>query len=150
MFKNTSFEALAKTMSESQFDASAVQDNLKAWADLANSQAKEAQGVLTQAVESMKAAQDPHAAFEAVRSSAEASIAMFARNLKQAASLGVGQFHGTVDAMEKVHPAPENFAPVAKGLKAAASAVESTLDAAMEKSAAMAASATPKARKSGG
>lgn len=52
MFKNTPFEAMAKTMAESapKFTPPAMQDaikpaqdNLKAWADLAQNQAREAQ-----------------------------------------------------------------------------------------------------------
>ena len=59
MFKNTPFEAIAKTMSESapkmnpaalQEAIKPVQDNLKAWADLAQVQAKEAQAVMTETV----------------------------------------------------------------------------------------------------
>jgi hypothetical protein len=55
----------------------------------------------------------------------------------------VGQFHSTVDAIEKAHPAPEAFSAVAKNLKAAASTAESTLDSALEKGASMAASVAP-------
>ena len=68
---------------------------------------------------------------------------MFAKNLKDATALSFGQFHSTVDAIEKAHPAPEAFAAVAKNLKAAASTAESALDTAMEKSASMAASVSP-------
>ena len=152
MFKNTPFEAIAKTMSESapKFNPAAMQDaikpaqdNLKAWADMAQSQAKEAQAVLTETVESMKAIKDPQAAFEIMKASAEAGMAMFAKNLKEATSLSVGQFHGTVDAMEKAHPAPEAFAAVGKNLKAAASTAESALDSALEKGVSMANSMAP-------
>ena len=151
MFKNTPFEAIAKTMSESapSFNPTAMQDaikpmqdNLKAWADLAQSQAKEAQAVITETVDSIKGIKDPQAAFEIMKASAEAGMALFAKNLKDATSLSVGQFHGTVDAIEKAHPNPEAFSAMAKGLKSAASTAESTLDSAMEKGASMAASAT--------
>jgi hypothetical protein len=54
----------------------------------------------------------------------------------------VGQFHTSVDAIEKAHPAPEAFASVAKNLKAAATTAESTLETAMEKGAAAVASVT--------
>ncbi len=159
MFKNTPFEAIAKTMSESapklnpaamQEAIKPVQDNLKAWADLAQSQAKEAQSVLTEAVESIKSAKDPQAALEVFKASAEAGMAMFAKNLKDATSLSVGQFHSSVDAIEKSHPAPEAFASLAKNLKAAATTAESTLETALEKGAAAAASVTSatKAKKS--
>ncbi|MEO7105569.1 MAG: hypothetical protein ABIZ09_04275 [Rhodoferax sp.] len=158
MFKNTPFEAIAKTMSESapKFNPTAMQDaikpaqdNLKAWADLAQSQAKEAQAVITETVDSIKGIKDPQEAFEIMKASAEAGMALFAKNLKDATSLSVGQFHSTVDAIEKSHPAPEAFSAVAKGLKSAASTAESALDTALEKGASMAASATtaPKAKK---
>jgi hypothetical protein len=152
MFKNTPFEALAKTLSESapKFNPVAMQDtikpaqeNLKAWADLAQSQAKEAQAALLETVESIKGAKDAQAAFELIKASAEAGMAMFAKNLKEATSLSVGQFQDTVDAIEKAHPAPEAFAPVAKNLKAAASQAETALDSALEKSASLAASVAP-------
>ena len=157
MFKNTPFEAIAKTMSEAapkmnpaamQEAIKPMQDNLKAWADLAQGQAKEAQAVITEAVESIKGAKDPQAAFEVMKASAEAGMAMFAKNLSAAASLSVGQFHSGVDAIEKAHPAPEAFAAVAKNLKAAATTAESTLETAMEKGAAAVASATKATKKS--
>lgn len=152
MFKNTPFEAMAKTMSESapKFTPAAMQDaikpaqdNLKAWADLAQNQAREAQAALTDTVEAIKGIKDPQAAFEIMKASAEAGAAMFAKNLKDATALSFGQFHSTVDAIEKAHPAPEAFSAVAKNLKAAASTAESALDTAMEKSASMAASVAP-------
>ena len=157
MFKNTPFEAIAKTMSESapklnpaalQEAIKPMQDNLKAWADLAQVQAKEAQAVITETVESIKGAKDPQAAFELMKASAEAGMALFAKNLKAATSLSVGQFHSGVDAIEKATPAPEAFAGIAKNLKAAASTAESTLETAMEKGAAAVASATKATKKS--
>lgn len=159
MFKNTPFEAIAKTMQESapKLNPAAMQDamkpvqaNLQAWADLAQAQAKEAQAALTDTVESIKTAKDPQAAFEVFKASAEAGMAMFAKNLKAATSLSVGQFQSGVDAVEKAHPAPEAFAAVAKNLKAAASTAESTLGSVMEKSASVAAqvSAATKTKKS--
>jgi hypothetical protein len=155
MFKNTPFEAIAKSMTDAapKFNPAAMQDaikpaqdNLKAWADMAQSQAKEAQAVLTETVESMKAIKDPQAAFEIMKASAEAGMAMFAKNLKDATSLSVGQFHSTVDAIEKAHPAPEAFASMGKNLKAAASTAESALDSALEKGASMANSMAPAAK----
>ena len=152
MFKNTPFEAIAKPLSESapKFDPAAmqqairpVQDNLKAWADLAQSQASEAQAALLETVEAVKSAKDPQAAFEAFKSSSEAAMAMFAKNLNDAAALSVGQFHGTVDAVQKAHPSPEAFAPIAKNLKSAASQAESILGFAIEKGASMAAAVVP-------
>ncbi len=155
MFEKTPFEAMAKTISESvpKFTPAAMQeaikpaqDNLKAWADLAQNQAKEAQAALLETVESIKAVKDPQAAFEVFKASAEAGMAMFAKNLKAAASLSVGQFSGTVDAIEKAHPAPEAFAAVAKGMKDAASTAESTLDSALDKGASFAASMAPETK----
>ena len=152
MFKNTPFEAIAKTISESapKFNATSMQDaikpaqeNLKAWADLAQNQAKEAQAAITETVESIKGIKDPQAAFEIMKASAEAGMAMFAKNLKEATSLSFGQFHSTVDAVEKAHPAPEAFGPVAKNLKAAAATAESTLNSVMKKGAAAVASVAP-------
>lgn len=149
MFKNTPFEAIAKTMSESapKFNANSMQDaikpvqeNLQAWADLAQNQAKEVQAAIAETVTAIKDIKDPQAAFEIMKASSEAGMAMFAKNLKEATSLSVGQFHSTVDAVEKAHPAPAAFAPVAKNLKSAASTAESTLDSVMEKGAAAVAS----------
>lgn len=156
MFKNTPFEAIAKTISESapKFNAASIQDavkpaqeNLRAWADLAQNQAKEAQAAIAETMASIKEIKDPQAAFEIMKASSEAGMAMFAKNLKEATSLSVGQFHSTVDAVEKAHPAPEAFAAVAKNLKAAATTAESTLESAMEKGAQAAASFAPAAAK---
>ena len=156
MFKNTPFEAIAKTMSDAapkmnpaavQEAIKPVQDNIKAWADLAQVQAKEVQAAITETVESIKGAKDPQSAFEVMKASAEAGMAMFAKNLKTATSLSVEQFHSGVDAIEKAHPAPEAFASVAKNLKAAATTAESTLDSALEKGASAVAAAS-KSKKS--
>ena len=160
MFTNTPFEAIAKSISESapQFNPAALQDaikpaqdNLKAWADLAQRQATEAQAVFAQAYESMKGIKDPQAALEAFKASSEASMALIAKNLQEATSLSVDQFHAAVDAVEKSHPAPEAFAAVAQNLKAAASTAESNLASALEKASAFGASVAPtsKAKKKG-
>ncbi|OYT90681.1 MAG: hypothetical protein CFE43_17000 [Burkholderiales bacterium PBB3] len=152
MFKNTPFEAIAKSMTESapKFDLGAAQDamrngqdNLKAWADLAQSQAAQAQAAMMETVEAVKGAKDPQSAFEAFRTSSETAVALFQQNLKDAVALSVTQFHGTVDAVQKSHPAGGSLAPMVKGMKAAASTAESTLSTAMEKGAAMAASVSP-------
>lgn len=152
MFKNTPFESIAKTISESapKFNPAAMQDaikpaqdNLKAWADLAQNQAKEAQAALAETVASIKDIKDPQAAFELMKASAQAGMAMFAKNLQAATALSVGQFHTAVDAVEKAHPAPEAFASVAKSLKAAATSAESSLESVMEKSAVAVSSVAP-------
>ncbi len=152
MFTNTPFEAIAKSMSASapQFDQAAVQasmksvqDNLKAWGDLAQAQAQAAQASLTQTMESFKTVKEPQAAAEVLKASAESSLALATKNLKDATALSVAQFKASVEAIEKAHPAPETFATVAQSLKAASSAVETALDAALKNSASVVASATP-------
>jgi hypothetical protein len=155
MFKNTPFEAIAKSMTDAapKFNPAAMQeamkpaqDNLKAWADMAQSQAKEAQAALADTVESIKGIKDPQAAFEIMKTSSEAGIAMFAKNLKEATALSFEQFHSTVDAVEKAHPAPEAFAAIAKNLKAAAASAETSLASAMEQGAAAVSSVAPAAK----
>ena len=152
MFKNTPFEAIAKSMTDAapKFNADAmqdaikpVQDNLKVWADLAQNQAKEAQAAIAETMASIQDIKDPQAAFEVMKASAEAGMAMFAKNLQDATALSFGQFNSTVDAVEKAHPQPEAFAAVAKGLKAAASTAENAIESAMAKGASMAASVSP-------
>jgi hypothetical protein len=156
MFKNTPFEAIAKTMTDAapKFNADAiqeavkpVQDNLKIWADLAQNQAKEAQAAMAETMASIKDIKDPQAAFDIMKASAEAGMAMFAKNLKDVTSLSFGQFHSAVDAIEKAHPAPEAFASVAKNMKAAAASAENAIETAMDKGAAAVAPAA-KAKKS--
>jgi len=155
MFKNTPFEAIAKNLSEAapaltpaavQEAIKPIQDNLKAWVDLAQAQAQAAQATITSSVESIKAAKDPQTAFEGLKASAEAGMALFTKNLKDVTALGVDQFHSSVDAMEKSHPAPEAFASVSKNLKAAASTAENTLNTLLEKGAAAAAAVNPEAK----
>ena len=155
MFKNTPFEAIAKSMTDAapKFNADAmqdaikpVQDNLKVWADLAQNQAKEAQAAIAETMASIQDIKDPQAAFEVMKASAEAGMAMFAKNLKESTSLSFGQFHSTVDAVEKVQPQPEVFAAVVKNLKAAASSAESAIESAMEKGASRVASVSHAAK----
>jgi hypothetical protein len=144
MFKNTPFEAIAKTLTDAapKFNVDAmqdaikpVQDNLKVWADLAQNQATEAQAAMAETLASIKDIKDPQAAFDIMKASAEAGIAMFSKNLKDVASLSFGQFHSAVDAIEKAHPVPEAFASVAKNMKAAAASAESAIETAMDKGA---------------
>jgi len=151
MFKNTPFEAMTEhapkfDMTATQEALRTLQDNIKAWADLAQGQAADAQSAMMETVEAVKGAKDPQAAFEAFKASSEAAMALFQKNLKNAVALSVTQFHDTVDAVQKSHPAGESFAPLAKGLKTAASTAESALDSAMAKGASMAASVTPAAK----
>ncbi len=144
MFKNTPFESIAKSMTEGagKFNPEAMQDvvkstqeNLKAWAELGQSQVQAAQAAAAENLEVLKGVKEPQAAMEAMKASAEQGVAMATRNLKEVTALAVSQFKANVDAIEKAHPAPEAFASVAKGLKEAASTLESNLDAAMQKGA---------------
>ena len=141
MFTNTPFESVAKTMKENalKFNPAAsqeafkpVMEQLQAWGDLAQKQAQSFQAAATQTVESFKSIKEPQAAFEAMKASAESSIAVATQNLKDVTALGFAQFHASVDAIEKAHPAPEAFAAVSKGLKTAASTMENALESAMK------------------
>lgn len=145
MFTNTSFESIAKTMKENaeKFNPAAsqeafkpVMEQLKAWGDLAQKQAQAAQASVAETVETFKSIKEPQAAFEALKVSAEKSLAIATQNLKDVSALGFAQFHSSVDAIEKAHPAPEAFASVGKGLKDAASKVETALESAMKNGAA--------------
>jgi DNA-binding LytR/AlgR family response regulator len=145
MFTNTSFESIAKTMKKNaeKFNPAAsqeafkpVMEQLKAWGDLAQKQAQVAQAAVAETVESFKSVKEPQAAFEAMKASAENGIAMATQNLKDVTALGFAQFHTSVDALQKAHPAPEAFAPVGKGLKDAASKMENALESTMKNGAA--------------
>lgn len=153
MFTNTPFEAAAKTLKESaeKFSPAAAQeafkpvmDNLKAWGDLAQQQAQAAQAAMAQTVESFKSIKEPQSAFQALKTSAENSIAIATKNLQDVTALGVAQFNSSVDAFEKAHPAPEAFATVGKSLKTAASNLETAVDTAVKKGSAAVAAATKK------
>ena len=145
MFTNTSFESIAKTMKENaeKFNPAAsqeafkpVMDQLKAWGDLAQKQAQVAQAAVAETVESFKNIKEPKAAFEAMKTSAENSVAMASQNLKDVTALGFAQFQSSIDALQKAHPAPEAFASMAKGLKDAASTAENALESVMKNGAA--------------
>ena len=145
MFTNTSFESIAKTMKENveKFNPAAAgealkpaMDNLKAWGSLAQKQAQLAQAAMAQNLESFKGIKEPQAAFEAMKASAENSVAMASKNLKDVTALGFAQFQSSIDALQKAHPAPEAFASMAKGLKDAASTAENALESAMKNGAA--------------
>jgi hypothetical protein len=130
MFKNIPFQAIAKSMTESastfnpnamQKAVNPIQDNLKAWTDLAMSQAKEANAIFEESVKSLKEVKDPQAALEVFKAVSEVGTSIFAKNLKEATLLSVEQLHATVGAVQKSHPVPEVFAEFAKNFKAAAS-----------------------------
>jgi hypothetical protein len=141
MFTNTPFEAAAKAMKENaeKFNPASAQEafkpmmaQLQAWTDLAQKQAQSAQVSMAATMESFKAVKEPQSAFEAMKASAENSMAMATQNLKDVTALGVSQFHTSVDAIEKAHPAPEAFSNVAKGMKDAASKMEVSIESAMK------------------
>ncbi|MDB5778806.1 MAG: hypothetical protein JWP79_638 [Polaromonas sp.] len=145
MFTNTSFESIAKTMKENaeKFNPAAsqeafkpVMEQLKAWGDLAQKQAQVAQAAVAETVESFKNIKEPKAAFEAMKASAENSVALASQNLKEVTALGFAQFQTSIDALQKAHPAPEAFAGMAKGLKDAATTAENALESAMKNGAA--------------
>lgn len=152
MFSNNPFESFAKSMSVSapKFDPAAMQDsmklaqdNLKAWGELAQAQAQATQAAITSTMESFKSVKEPQAALEVMKTSAENGVALATKNLKATTALSIEQFNATLDAIEKAHPAPEAFAGVAKGLKAAVAAAEQALEAALKNGAAAVATATP-------
>lgn len=141
---NTQIDDIAYTMKEnlaklspaaSQEALAPVMDNLKAWGELIQAQAQTAQAAMAEAVESFKGIKEPTAAFEAMKALAERNMAIAAQNLRDASALGFAQFHANIDALQKVHPASEAFAPVAKSLHDAASQMENVLESSMNKSA---------------
>jgi hypothetical protein len=141
MFNNTSFEAITKTLKENaeKFNPAASQEalkplmaNLQAWGELAQKQAQAAQASVSATVESFKTIKEPQAAFEAMKALAEQNMAAAAKNLKEVTDLGMAQFHTSVEAMEKAHPAPEAFAAVSKGMKTAAAQVQTAVETAVK------------------
>ena len=87
-------------------------------------------------VESFKGIKEPQAVFEVMKASAENSLAIATKNLKDVTALGFAQFHSGVDALEKAHPAPEAFAAVGKGMKTAATKIEQALESTLKSGAA--------------
>ena len=141
MFENTPFEAIAKTMQDSagKFNPAAAQeamkpvmDNLKAWGEMAQSQAKATQAAMTDGVTSLNGIKAPQDAFAALQTSAGAGMALATKHLKEATALGVAQFQASIDALEKTHTVPESLASVTKTLTAAAAAMETALDTALK------------------
>ena len=139
----TKIEDIAYTMKEnlakfnpaaSQEALAPVMDKLKAWGELIQAQAQTAQVAMAETVEAFKNIKEPQAALEAMKALAERNMAMAAQNLRDASSLGFAQFHANIEALQKIHPAPEAFAPVAKGLHDAASQMENVLESSMNKS----------------
>ena len=146
MCTNTAFESIAKTTKQnaSKFNSAASQEafkpaieQLKAWGELAQKQAKGLQAAAAQTVESFKGLNVPQAAFEAMKASAESSIATATQNWKDVTALGFAQVHAGVNAVEKTDPAPEAFATVGKGLKDVASTMGNALESALKTGAAV-------------
>ncbi len=134
MFNNTPFAAAAQTLQDSaqKFNPAATQEvfkpmmgNLQAWGELAQKQAQAAQASIAQTVESFKSVREPQAAFEAMKASAEQSIALATQNLKDVTALSMAQFTTGVDALEKANPAA---ASLTKGMKDTAATMETTLE----------------------
>lgn len=144
MFSNPSFESLKAFLP--QLDAlkpgvaqEAVQpllENLKAWGELTQAQAQATQAAAMESLEALKAAKDPQAALEIVKANAEKTVALGVKHAQEAAALSVAQFNAGVDAISASHPAPEAFAGVAKGLKAAANTAEANLSKTLKSGAA--------------
>jgi hypothetical protein len=150
MFEAPSFESLKALFPKvdglnpaaAQEAVQPLLDNLKAWGELTQAHAQATQAVALESFEALKAAKEPQAAIEIVKANAEKSIALGVKHAQEAAALSVAQFNAGVDAISAKHPAPEAFAGVAKGLKAAASTAEATLTKTLKSGAA----ATKKAR----
>ena len=144
MFNNTAFpslESMTQTMkanaekftpAQAQEAFKPMAENLKAWGELAQKQAHTAQSAMAQAMEAFKGITDPKAAFEAMKVSAEASVAIATQNLKDVTALSVAQFNSSVEAMEKTNSVPEVFANVGKGLKTAATNMQTAVESAMK------------------
>jgi len=146
MFTNSPF-ASAATMfpGAEKFTPAAMQDavkpfmdNLKAWSDLAQRQTQATQAAVAESVEAFKSIKEPQAALETMKTSAEKSMALTAKHLQEATALSVAQFNAGIDAMQESHPAPESFANVGKGLKAAAASMENAVASTLKNGAAAA------------
>ena len=157
MFTNTPFESAAKTMiagaEKFNFTPAAAQDafkplmdNLKVWGDLVKAQAQATQAAAAESVEAFKSVKEPQAAFDALKTSAEKGMALAAKHVQEATALSVEQFNAGVDVVQERHPAPEAFAQVGKGLKAAASSIETAVASTLKAGATATAAAGKKAR----
>ncbi|MCF8157524.1 MAG: hypothetical protein K9K35_16085 [Rhodoferax sp.] len=140
MFTNNPFESAAKALlngagklssDDAQSAAKEMMDSLRAWGDLVQTQAQAAQVASVEAVEDFKSVRDPMAAFEAFRSNTQKMLALSATHLQETMALSIEQFNAGVDLLQERHPTPDAFAPVAQGMKKAASAVESGMLAAL-------------------
>ena len=71
------------------------------------------------------------AAVEAFKTNTQKMLALTSIHLQEAMALSIDQFNAGVDLLQERHPAPDAFAPVAHGMKKAASALESGVLAAL-------------------
>lgn len=146
MFEAPSFESLKALFPKvdglnpaaAQEAVQPLLDNLKAWGELTQAQAQATQAAAMESMEALKSAKDPQAALEIVKTNAEKTLALGVKHAQEAASLSVAQFNAGVDAISAAHPAPEAFASVAKGLKAAATTAEANLSKSLKSGAAAA------------
>ena len=155
MFTDTPFEAVAKTMfpgAEKFYPAAALEavkplmDNLKVWGELGQNQAEATQAAAAESFEAFKGISEPQAAFEALKTGVEKGVALAAKHVQEATALSVEQFNASVDLIQKSHPAPEAFAYVGQGLKAAASSFENAMTSALNASNTVPAAVVKKAR----
>ncbi len=152
MYAQQPFESFAQSIAVSvpKFDPAVIQaswqqaqDNLKAWGELAQSQAQAAQAAAAETVEAFKGIKDPQAALAVLQSTAASNVALATKHLKAATALSVEQFNAALDSVAKNHPAPEAFAGFAKGLKAAVAAASQSMDAALQSKDQVVAKAAP-------
>lgn len=136
MFTTNPFESITKTLMSGadKFTPDAAQDatklmmdNLRMWGDLAQAQAQAVQASALETVEGIKSIKEPQAAFETFKNNAQKVVALTAKHLQEVTELSVEQFNAGVDLLQERHPAPDTFAPVAKGMKVAATAIESAV-----------------------
>jgi hypothetical protein len=71
------------------------------------------------------------AAVEAFKTNTQKMLALTSIHLQEAMALSIDQFNAGVDLLQERHPAPDAFAPVAHGMKKAASVLESGVLAAL-------------------
>jgi hypothetical protein len=140
MFTSNPFEPVTKALlngvgklssDDAQGAAKAMMDSLRAWGDLAQTQAQAVQAASVEAVEEFKSVRDPMAAFEAFKTNTQKMLALTANHLQESMALSIEQFNSGVDLLQERHPTPDVFAPVAHGMKKAASAMESGVLAAL-------------------
>jgi hypothetical protein len=136
MFSSNPFEAITKSLMSgadkftpdaAQDAAKLMMDNLRMWGDLAQAQAQAVKDAAMESVGEIKGIREPQAALETFKTTAQKVIAMSAKHLQEVTELSVEQFNAGVDLLQEKHPAPDAFAPVAKGMKVAASAIESAV-----------------------